>query len=320
MSNRIAWIDWSKVLLIYLVVLAHYDNIDGYVDSLICHFHMPAFFLISGYLHKPLNIKDSLLNNSKRLLIPAFLFSLVCWEFYTAIDLIKHRTLTLEENLLQPLLGIVCYDRNIASPQCGVIWFLEILFICKVLLDLLLKIGNRGVFIFCLLSVIATSVWSFGGVNDFGLLFYVQRLCASFPFVALGYYAKKQEWMMRITNISPIVPIVSLLIYIIGVYFNGRTGIYSYQFGYDVFAYIAITLCGCFCFFYYVNKAKIGGGKILVTLSNNTILILCLHRLMIAVLYEIGIGPYWGSLIILALCYPLSIFFSAKLPWFIGRF
>ncbi|WP_366139631.1 acyltransferase family protein [uncultured Parabacteroides sp.] len=320
MSNRIAWIDWSKVLLIYLVVLAHYGNIGNYADSLICHFHMPAFFLISGYLHKPLNIKDSLLKNTKRLLVPAFLFSLVCWGFYTAIEIIvKHQPLTLEDNVLRPLLGIVCYDRNIAFPQCGVIWFLEILFICQILLDSFLKIGHRSVFIFCLLSVVATCVWTFEGINDFGLLFYVQRLCASFPFVALGYYAKKQDWMLRISNISPFVAILFLLMYIAGVYFNGRTGIYSYQFGYSVLVYLQITLCGCLCFFYYVNKVKIG-GKILVTLSNSTILILCLHRLMITVLYEIGVGPYLGSLIIIILCYPLSIFFTTKLPWFIGRF
>ena len=52
MDKRIKWIDYSKAGLIYLVVLAHYGHINTNVENLICAFHMPAFFFISGYLHK----------------------------------------------------------------------------------------------------------------------------------------------------------------------------------------------------------------------------------------------------------------------------
>lgn len=222
-TNRILWIDWSKVLLIYLVVLAHYGDIYAYVDNLICHFHMPAFFFISGYLHKTLGVKESLFKNAKRLLIPALLFSLVCLIFYIAIDIfILHRTFSLEEDVIKRLLGIVCYDKDIASPPCGVIWFLEILFICKILLDALLKLGNRYILIFCILSVTATGIWTYQGVNDFSWLFYIQRLCINFPFMVLGFYFRRKEWITRMETLTPIIPTIILLLYLAGVYFNGE--------------------------------------------------------------------------------------------------
>ena len=58
----------------------------------------------------------------------------------------------------------------------------------------------------------------------------------------------------------------------------------------------------------------------LITISNGTIVILCLHRLMIMFAVHAHIGPYIGSFIILAVCYPLILFFNKYLPWFTGKF
>lgn len=52
MKQRSIWIDYCKILLIYLVIVAHSNQIPRIADILICSFHMPAFFMISGYLYK----------------------------------------------------------------------------------------------------------------------------------------------------------------------------------------------------------------------------------------------------------------------------
>lgn len=51
-QSRIDWIDYSKAILIMLVVFAHCPRVPYTLDALIVGFHMPAFFIISGYLHK----------------------------------------------------------------------------------------------------------------------------------------------------------------------------------------------------------------------------------------------------------------------------
>jgi fucose 4-O-acetylase-like acetyltransferase len=50
-KERISWIDWAKTILIFLMVSAH-CNIHPYPQQFIHAFHMPAFFLISGYLFR----------------------------------------------------------------------------------------------------------------------------------------------------------------------------------------------------------------------------------------------------------------------------
>lgn len=51
-KKRENWIDWSKTILIWLMVLGH-AGLNGIPRDFVYAFHMPAFFIISGYLYKP---------------------------------------------------------------------------------------------------------------------------------------------------------------------------------------------------------------------------------------------------------------------------
>ena len=48
---RLSWIDYAKVICIYLMVVCH-AGLKGMGDNLIYQFHIPAFFIISGYLFR----------------------------------------------------------------------------------------------------------------------------------------------------------------------------------------------------------------------------------------------------------------------------
>lgn len=51
-TERENWIDWSKVFLIYLVVVGHSNLISHENNAFLTAFHMPAFFILAGYLHR----------------------------------------------------------------------------------------------------------------------------------------------------------------------------------------------------------------------------------------------------------------------------
>ncbi len=257
-KERILWIDWSKCILIYLVVLAHYGHIHPFVDNMICAFHMPAFFMISGYLHKVIPPKESVARNFKRLIIPALLFSLLCWAVMSTWDFLKGVPFSAEEHVYKPLLGIICYDRPRVSPPCGVIWFLQVLFICQILLDILAKYGLKCIAVVCLICAVATGIWYYAGIDDKRYIFFIQRTCASFPFVALGYVAKQKRWIQSLSAMKWL-PWTLLAFYVLGVIYNGRVGIATWRFGHDVFLYYSIAIIGCFGFYLIVNKIKLGG-------------------------------------------------------------
>ena len=251
--GRLHWIDWSKCILIYLVVVAHYGQIPTFADNLICAFHMPAFFMISGYLHKVLSLRESISKNFKRLIIPALLFSILCWGFNLLRMALKDMPFSVEEYIYKPLLGLVCYDRPRVSPPCGVIWFLQVLFLSKLLLDIVVRKGTKASVAMCVFCISATAIWYSMGIDDKRYIFFIQRTCASFPFVILGYWAKEYQWFQKL-SLSKVLPWLLLLLFVVGGLYHGRTGIVTWSFGHHALWFYLIALLGCFSFFLLVNK------------------------------------------------------------------
>lgn len=83
-NRRIDYLDICKGILIILVVIGHAVEIvdleyQSYLIKLIYSFHMPAFFIISGFLYnaekwKKKGFKEYLINRINRNLIPYFFF------------------------------------------------------------------------------------------------------------------------------------------------------------------------------------------------------------------------------------------------------
>ena len=68
-SVRYNWIDWSKSIAIFLVIWGHVP-MQSETHTIIYSFHMPLFFLISGYLYNPKGtIKEELYKDLKTLLL-----------------------------------------------------------------------------------------------------------------------------------------------------------------------------------------------------------------------------------------------------------
>ena len=68
-NDRVYWVDWIKVFAMTLVVYAHTDSF-SVINRAIFTFHMPLFFMISGYLHKTRTFREELPIVFKSLVIP----------------------------------------------------------------------------------------------------------------------------------------------------------------------------------------------------------------------------------------------------------
>ncbi|MEH7413750.1 acyltransferase family protein, partial [Neobacillus drentensis] len=78
-AKRITWIDASKGIGIFLVIIGH-STLIGPSRFQIYAFHMPLFFFLSGYLFsfkKYSCFKEFLKSKSKSILIPYFAFSII---------------------------------------------------------------------------------------------------------------------------------------------------------------------------------------------------------------------------------------------------
>jgi len=71
-AKRVKWIDFARGLGIILASLGHFGGFAG--SWFIYGFHMPLFFMISGYLFKEKPFKDFVVNLLKRYIWPYILF------------------------------------------------------------------------------------------------------------------------------------------------------------------------------------------------------------------------------------------------------
>lgn len=135
--KRIDTVDILRAVGIIVMVMGHV-GFGGKFDRFIHTFHMPLFFLISGYLfrHKPdVSVGRQIASKTKRLMVPYVVYGVINYLFW--LFLVK----TSEDLWWSPLLRMVTYNTE-KLPICGALWFLSSMFFAEaiyILLDRILK-------------------------------------------------------------------------------------------------------------------------------------------------------------------------------------
>ena len=145
-QRRILWLDQLKAVGFYCVILGHMSIPTAFANW-IYSFHMPLFFLVSGFtfnLAKTAQApaKDYLPKLFKRLIIPYFWIELICLCFsFLNTVLIRGQQLHLMKNLL----GILVGNGLILPYPTRPMYFALVLFLAQVLLWAILKLtrGNQ---------------------------------------------------------------------------------------------------------------------------------------------------------------------------------
>lgn len=131
-NKRLEWVDSLKGILMVLVLWGHFfppERIGVWIYS----FHMPAFFIISGYLKKNRTFVESCLKKAKGLLVPYGITALASF----ILGIFLYRGMGLEVSLKEMLLNMFYLNGSVGwnSP----IWFLIVLFE----LDIFFSLVNR---------------------------------------------------------------------------------------------------------------------------------------------------------------------------------
>lgn len=163
-AKRIHWIDIAKGFFIIAIVLGHIFN-SGYLRNWLFSFHIPAFFLLSGYCFKyESSFGDFALKKFRTIVVPYLTFSMLSiLAFYFASQIIPSIQSIMEcdilENVITMLYGNSKPDvMKYNSP----LWFLPCLFSVTVLaygVEWLVKRANVKVrYIAILCSVVIGAV------------------------------------------------------------------------------------------------------------------------------------------------------------------
>ena len=170
--ERLNWIDNIKGFGIIMVVMGHMCLLPIAVNHFIYSFHMPLFFMITGYLyhHEESSLFYEVRLNFKRYLIPYFKIGLVCFVIWgIALRLVKDDKLFIWDGVSSLLLN--GYDKVCCTP----IWYLYTLFISIVIFKISLKFNFIiAISILLILSFLLANINSeFISVNSFLAAFFI---------------------------------------------------------------------------------------------------------------------------------------------------
>jgi fucose 4-O-acetylase-like acetyltransferase len=160
---RLIWVDTLKGLAIFLVVLGHntsfrstpYNATSTEIINWIYSFHIPLFYMISGFFLKPHENTGSfkfIINKAKRLLIP-----------YLIYGIILSMILPIKDNLMDFDISnyFISTIENIQGLFYGngnhwPIWFLSALFVSHVFIYITINIFkiSRIILVICLLMIV----------------------------------------------------------------------------------------------------------------------------------------------------------------------
>ncbi|EPD8208892.1 acyltransferase family protein [Yersinia enterocolitica] len=141
-------IDVFRGVCILFVVLGHTDYIPKPLMDLIYSFHMPAFFILSGYLFntgKKQKLLERVNSRFKRLIIPAWILGLICGVPFLLMLATGYGGITYDiflTKLYGTLTGYPSYSHTFNSTP---LWFLFSLFVVDIIATYIFSITDRAV-------------------------------------------------------------------------------------------------------------------------------------------------------------------------------
>jgi fucose 4-O-acetylase-like acetyltransferase len=271
--KRILWIDATKVIGIWLVVLGHM-NLPEYVVSPIFSFHMALFFFISGFLEKSDKITNTIIKGFRGLIIPYIFFYFISYFWWFNVSLSRHQeiygNISIGSAIFKPLFGMlfgVGYCTKYSTMINVPLWFLVGLFAVKLIHHFILQICNNNIKKYLLLNIPIILVVYILKKNNIDLLFSLDSALLAFPFFGLGYFSQttKKDFLNQfidyknntILKISIIIVVFILLLTLSK--YNGRVDINEFKYGKNIFVFYSNGFLGtiliiCLSSFYRKKK------------------------------------------------------------------
>ena len=310
-KERIVYIDTAKTICIFLMVLGHWTTNDVLIKY-IYSFHMPALFVISGYLYKPRPWTKTLLSFG----IPVAFFSLINLFFLLFIGEVKINQLI----SLEIFYRFFHYRYGLGEGLfCGD-WFLWALLGLRLLFGDICPFEKekRWYVILSLIAVLYMSLESyFISIDSIFRGLYIGRLIPSMPFFCFGLYLKFKK--IDPQRMSIVLFILTLFVSLIVPIINGSCSINSNNYGLSYMLFFIGAVFSTIVLFKIA--AYIPMNMFVYFISRGTLLILGLHIPIMRALDLFLPTSFHDllSLFVLPLCYFPIMSLDKKFPVLLGK-
>lgn len=315
MQQRFFWLDWAKVIGIFLVVIGHIPTEYAY-KTYIYAFHMPLFFIISGFLYKKISFKDEIIKCFRSLLLPYLLYGVLLLGFVT---IGKGFDVSLWLNFF---LGNAVALIGKYAPLCP-LWFLITLILLRLASSVLNEKFFKISFILVLvLNVILGILFELSSLKNDYFMVIASLFC--YPFWGIGVYLKESNISLKVQkNVSSTIIAVCLIITGGGIAFiNGKIDLIRLSFGNNIGLFYIAALCLSVGMLFFCKMLLNVNFNVIQDVSRGTILILGLHYVMIKPLTSLisldSWTPFVVAPVIMIVCFVLIKISQKYCPLFLG--
>lgn len=295
MRERVRYFDIAKGVAILCIIAGHMGN--ATINNFVFTFHVPIFFLISGYFLKDsISVKEFIKKKYWQLIIP-YIFTCICIIAGVSLsNVIRTRsTEYLVEDIKTWVIaslygsGTIEYTSPFYMKQIGAIWFLLASFTALVIVRYFInyKYGWAGVILLAYVGYKTSEMlW---------LPLSVQAGMTAAVFVYMGWLANKHKLFER-TATSVLIG-GAACIWLFSILFCGQFYIVQNYFGNGLFDVIG-AVAGSYLIILFCKKIEQKTNriaKILEFYGKNTLIILCMHAVELLILSWDWIWQFCGG-------------------------
>lgn len=277
MSNRNNIIDIAKGIGIITVVWGHLPNVCPIKEEIYL-FHMPLFFLLSGYFFKDecLSFIEVVKKKLNIYIYPYILFFIIC---KTASAVLYYGTNHSELFTISP--GVIIKPYGVVRP----LWFFLSLFEVQIIYFLISKCTEKE-FIKSLLSLICLLIGFSLYKMRILLPLYLSTSLSMIIFLHIGQWINQHAILTFSLQKQIVIIIIGSIIYISAVYLNINVDVMLNHLGnYFPISILAAISASCIILYFSKHIEKIRClAFILKYLGKNSLIIFALHILC----FEIG--------------------------------
>ena len=265
--NRISWVDVAKGIGIIFVIIGHVYRSNP-VLVWIYSFHMPLFFILSGWLRgcnrKQIEWKPFIRRKTESLIVPLLLFLLITFLYWLAVE------------------------RHFRGFEIGPMWFLPVLFFAEVIAEIIVNCADEK-FVWRWVLLSGGILYIFSRFIDVSTVtVWIPRCFGALTYYLFGMTIGKTIAVRDVKKISrPILLVivgVSTVLSVTLSKINGRVGLYEQLFG-NMALYFICAIIGSILI--YGIAILIGKSKPLEFLGRYSIIILCTHEQVKRVMIQI---------------------------------
>lgn len=312
-NERDKSIDIIKAILICLVVVGHISHSGSVIHRYIYTFHMPVFFIISGYLN---NFAQNDFGELTRKVICRYIAPYVSFSLLFIVLTGFHL-----KDIARLFLG---GDFNITSYSYAY-WFINVLTISLLLIKYL--VTTSGYYLTCTVSIVFWIIAHLfqNTLREVSLPWGLEYILLSVPYMTLGITFKMMDWYRR-----PPIKYINLLCFgmgILAIVFDYRFGMnYSYNLNcyiighgiYDLFIPIIALYALSFIGRIFTRWKVL--SKMMIYVGKSSMVIFFTHTYLISKIKRYVFGTTYIELFVLCILSGVVIYYVADKNQMLRKF